>query len=103
MKTKDVETVNELKIMYKKSSAKFGKRKTLLFEVKSSWDKDAILFLTDRSKLLDIQKDPSVVLEILNTIPGLSKVSEKAVSTSAKIKVIYKGIIRNKTFLISKE
>lgn len=92
--------MNELKMSYKKSPVKQGKLKTLLFEVKSSWDKDSILFFTDRSRYIDIKKDPSVVLEILKTIGGLSEVVEKALSTPTNISVIYKGMIKNKTTLI---
>lgn len=92
--------MNELKIWYKKSPVKLGKNKTLLFEVKSSWNKDSIFFFTDRSKYIQIKNDPSIVLEILRTVGGLSETVDKALSTSAKISVISKGIVMNKTSLI---
>lgn len=93
--------LNELKISYKKSSVKLGIRKTLLFEVKSSFDKNSILFFTDRSKYLEIKNDPSVVIETVKTIGGLSEMIEKALSTPTKIIVKYKGVIKNKTSIIS--
>lgn len=92
--------VNELKIWYKKSPVKLGKNKTLLFEVKSSWDKNSIFFFTDRSKYIEIKSDPSVVLEILKTVGGLSETVDTALSTSAKISVISKGFVMNKAFHI---
>lgn len=92
--------MNELKIWYKKSPVKLGKNKTLLFEVKSSWNKDSIFFFTDRSKYIQIKNDPSIVLEILRTVGGLSETVDKALFTSAKISVISKGIVMNKTSLI---
>lgn len=95
---------NELKIFYKKSLVKFGKRKTLLFEVKSSPDKNSVYFLTDRSRYIEIKEDPSVAVEIVNSIGGLSNVVENAFAApNTKIIVVSKGILRNKTSLISKE
>jgi len=99
--TSNGEKLNELKISYKKSSVKQGKRKTLLFEVKSTFDKNSILFFTDRSQYLNIKYDPSVVIEIVKTTGGLSELIEKALSTPTKISVKYIGLIKNKTSIIS--
>lgn len=93
--------MNELKIWYKKSPVKLGKTKTLLFEVTSSWDKNSILFFTDRTKYIEIKNDPSVALEILKKVGGLSETVDKALSTSAKISVISQGFVRKKTTHIS--
>ncbi|WP_338657339.1 hypothetical protein V6B14_22455 (plasmid) [Sporosarcina psychrophila] len=99
--TNNGEKLNELKISYKKSAVKLGKGKTLLFEVKSTFDKNSILFFTDRSKYIEIKNDPSVAIEIVKPIGGLSEIIEKALSTPTKISVKYKGIIKNKTSIIS--
>ena len=99
--TNNGKRVNELKISYKKSQVKFGKRKTLLFEVKSSWDKNSVLFFTDRSRYIEIKEEPSVVIEIVKTIGDLSEMIEKALSTPTSISVTSKGLLKNKTSIIS--
>ncbi|MEK5071740.1 hypothetical protein [Sporosarcina sp. FSL K6-1508] len=100
-KTNNGKKANELKISYKKSSVKLGKRKTLLFEVKSSFEKNSVMFFTDRSKYIEIKEDPSVAIEIVKTIGGLSETIEKALSTPTKISVKYKGMIKNRISIIS--
>ena len=93
-------SMNLVEISYKKSPVKQGNQKALFFEVKSPWDKDTIFFFTDRSRLKAMQEDPTVVLETLHTIPGMTEMLEQARTTSTDIRVTYKGMIKSKTSLI---
>ena len=88
-----------VEISYKKSPVKQGNQKALFFEVKSPWD-DSIFFFTDRSRFKAMKDDPTVVLETLHAIPGMTDMLDKARTTSTDIHVTYKGLIKNKTSLI---
>jgi hypothetical protein len=92
--------LDRLKITFKKSPVKFGRRKTLLFQVECSWKQGKILFITDRSRYAEIKKNPSVVTRIVNTIEGLSETLEEGLRRSANITVTQKRMLWNKTYHI---
>ena len=84
---------NTLNIKYKKSIVKNGKIKTLLLDVHSSLDNSQYYFFTDRSRLKEINNNPSIAIDIVKTKRKLFDIVQQAMSASLDIRVNNKVVV----------